>query len=345
MAKSRIALRCGTGLDLRRVNPHLFHYLQGAFKAKLGLAAAVQGTPVREFLHVVPIFGSILDGRLSFHQVIQTGSRFLCLVMDAKLSHIFFKHIFAGDVAATIWILCTKLGLVVQADSRVHGRVALVHTEDRIMGIEDHDLVEGAAFRRKLLDELHGCYRGRAHPHVYRNNVIRRQVPRQFHNNLRPLRCFDEPSAVLFGDQHRWNVNHIPIAIIRHDDVCQISGRVIRVLSVNDDDCVSSFCLCNLHLGGEGAVSSSYNDNVDEPDLVLPTSSSLRLWRRDIIILLAAEVFARQRRAVGQLAQHPIPVKWSSEGGRGPHDPAMVSEGTHQLPGCHHLDLAMGNKD
>ena len=52
--------------------------------------------PVREFLHVVPIFGSIphkfrashfkprttllssrLDGRLSFHQVIQTGSRFL----------------------------------------------------------------------------------------------------------------------------------------------------------------------------------------------------------------------------------------------------------------------------
>lgn len=57
-----------------------------------------------------------------------------------------------------------------------------------------------------------------------------------------------------------------------------------------------------------------------------------------LVAFLAAEVFARQRRAVGlrdkrtrvptirfkaprQLAQHPIPVKWSSEGGRGPHDP------------------------
>mmetsp|Transcript_44784 Transcript_44784/g.97333 ORF Transcript_44784/g.97333 Transcript_44784/m.97333 type:complete len:236 (-) Transcript_44784:261-968(-) len=228
----------------------------------------------------------------STHQILQARAFHLRSVVDAKLSHVLHQHLFAGDTSGTVWILRAKSGLIAEANARVNLRVALFHTENCIMRIEDHDLVEHPSLWSKLLEELVGFDAGGAHPHVHRHHLVRGQIPGQFHHHLDlwSLHSFYETSTVFFGNEHRWNVNSISIAIVSHNDVGQALCSEVRILSVNDDYSMCIFCILSYpDLVGERAIPTSNHHNVDEPYLVVATFTCFHetQWR-DFVVVLGA---------------------------------------------------------
>mmetsp|Transcript_5481 Transcript_5481/g.6378 ORF Transcript_5481/g.6378 Transcript_5481/m.6378 type:complete len:200 (-) Transcript_5481:411-1010(-) len=187
------------------------------------LVVTIQWTQLQEFSDVVPVLCSVLHRILSRHQILQARAGYLGRVMDAQLSDILHKYICTSDNSCTVRILCTKSGLVVEANTRINLGIALVHAENCVMRFEYHDLVERLSLGSKVLEEPIGFNGGGTHPHVHGYHLVRGKVPGQLHDHLdlRSLHCLDEASAILLRNQHRWNMNPISIAVIRHDDVGQ----------------------------------------------------------------------------------------------------------------------------